>query len=363
MSSPFPTARTAVITGGASPRGIGRATADRLARDGWSVAILDIDGDAAERRGGRGGRHVLGVHVSVSGRTSPTRPRCMRPSRTLEATLPPIIGLANVAGVSSPTDFMDVTPAEWVRVFNVNMRGTFLVTQRVLPAMIAAGVGRIVSVSSISAQRGGGTYSRCRTARPRRPSSASPGHWPGRWAAQHHGELRRPRPDRHRHHGRHPTDERKGADVRRHSLGRVGTGEDVAALLAFLMSEDAGLDHRSHLRHQRRAAHLMTRTRARREPKPSREPNPPPPLEEALAGFPPLRHGPAARDVSEPASPRPAAVIAVLDDDPTGSQSVSRPVGISPLSRTTSTPLAAAPGSTCFILTNTRSLDPAEPPR
>jgi len=47
MSSPLPTERTAVVTGGASPRGIGRATADRLARDGWSVAILDIDEAAA----------------------------------------------------------------------------------------------------------------------------------------------------------------------------------------------------------------------------------------------------------------------------------------------------------------------------
>ena len=43
MSSPLPTERTAVVTGGASPRGIGRATADRLAGDGWSVASLDID--------------------------------------------------------------------------------------------------------------------------------------------------------------------------------------------------------------------------------------------------------------------------------------------------------------------------------
>ena len=41
--NPFPAERTAVITGAASPRGIGRATADRLARDGWSVAILDLD--------------------------------------------------------------------------------------------------------------------------------------------------------------------------------------------------------------------------------------------------------------------------------------------------------------------------------
>jgi 2-hydroxycyclohexanecarboxyl-CoA dehydrogenase len=44
----FPAERTAVLTGAGSPRGIGRATADRLAREGWAVAILDIDGDAAK---------------------------------------------------------------------------------------------------------------------------------------------------------------------------------------------------------------------------------------------------------------------------------------------------------------------------
>ncbi|MFN4095905.1 MAG: SDR family oxidoreductase [Sphingomonas sp.] len=43
----FPAARTAVLTGAASERGIGRATADRLAREGWNIAILDIDGEAA----------------------------------------------------------------------------------------------------------------------------------------------------------------------------------------------------------------------------------------------------------------------------------------------------------------------------
>ena len=52
------------------------------------------------------------------------------------------------------------TIAEWDRVFDINMRGAFLVTRRVVPAMLAAGVGRIVSVSSVSAQRGGGTYSK-----------------------------------------------------------------------------------------------------------------------------------------------------------------------------------------------------------
>jgi len=159
MSSPLPTERTAVVTGGASPRGIGRATADRLAGDGWSVAILDIDEAAAkltaDEVADKYSVSTFGVGADVSDENS-----VHAAIAQLESALPPIIGLANIAGVSSPTEFLDVTPAEWDRVFNVNMRGTFLVTQRVLPAMIAAGTGRIVSVSSISAQRGGGTFSK-----------------------------------------------------------------------------------------------------------------------------------------------------------------------------------------------------------
>src|SRR5512132_1954750 len=157
--NPFPAERTAVITGAASPRGIGRATADRLARDGWSIAILDLDGEATRRTAAEigGNRSVasLGVAADVADPDSVEAAIAQ-----VEASLPTIIGLANVAGVSSPVDFLDVTLAEWDRIFDINMRGVFLVTRRVVPAMVAAGVGRIVSVSSAAAQRGGGTYSK-----------------------------------------------------------------------------------------------------------------------------------------------------------------------------------------------------------
>ena len=93
----FPTERTAVITGAASPRGIGRATADRLARDGWSIAILDLDGEAAKGTAAEigGNRSVasLGVAADVVDPDSVEAAIAQ-----VEAGLPPIIGLANVAG-------------------------------------------------------------------------------------------------------------------------------------------------------------------------------------------------------------------------------------------------------------------------
>ena len=147
-----------------------------------------------------------------------------------------------MAGVSSPIDFLDVTAAEWDRVFDVNMRGTFFVTRRVVPAMIAAGVGRIVSVSLDLPRNAAAALTRSRpTAHPRPPSSGSPGPWLGRWGP-HHITVNcvAPGPIDTEIMGGTLTEERKAAMSADIPLGRVGTVDDVAALLTFLMSEDAG---------------------------------------------------------------------------------------------------------------------------
>jgi len=238
--NPLPGERTAVITGAASRRGIGRATADRLARDGWSIAILDLDDEAAKRTAAEIASNrsaaSLGVAADVADEDSVEAAIAQ-----VEARLPPIIGVVNAAGVSSPTEFLDVTTAEWDRVFDINMRGTFLVTRRVVPAMVAAGVGRIVNVSSVSAQRGGGTYSKV-------PYSASKAAVIGftRALARElgpHGitvNSVAPGPIDTDIMGGTLTEERKAEMSADSMIGRVGTPEEVAALLAFLLSEDAG---------------------------------------------------------------------------------------------------------------------------
>jgi 2-hydroxycyclohexanecarboxyl-CoA dehydrogenase len=236
----FPAERTAVLTGAASARGIGRATADRLASEGWSIAILDINAEdakaAAAEIGSSRAVKAIGVGADVSDEASVDRA-----ITEIEQALPPIVGLVNLAGISSPTPFMETTVAEWDKVFAINMRGTFLVSQRVLRGMIEREVGRIVSISSISAQRGGGTYSKV-------AYSASKAGILGftralaREVGGHNITVNAiaPGPIDTDIMGGTLTDERKAQMSEGIMMGRVGTREEVAALIAFLLGEDAG---------------------------------------------------------------------------------------------------------------------------
>ncbi|MGJ9403046.1 SDR family NAD(P)-dependent oxidoreductase [Arthrobacter sp. KK5.5] len=238
--APFPTERTAILTGAASRRGIGRATAELLASQGWAVAILDIDGDAAaqaaEEIAKDHGVPALGLSVDVSDEDSVDTA-----VGRVEAELPPVVALANIAGISSPTEFMSETKERWERVFAINMTGTFLVTQRVLGGMIERRLGRVVSISSISAQRGGGTYSKV-------AYSASKAGIIGftRALAREMGEHNitvnciAPGPVDTDIMGGTLSEERKREMSKDILVGRVGTVQEMAALLAFLVGEDAG---------------------------------------------------------------------------------------------------------------------------
>jgi 2-hydroxycyclohexanecarboxyl-CoA dehydrogenase len=236
----FPAERTAVVTGAASERGIGRAVAARLAHSGWSVAVLDIDGPAAEQAATQlatdyGGYH-LGVATDVADESS------VDDSVTrLEEQMPPIIGLANVAGISSPTPFLEMTTTEWDRVFSINSRGVYLMARRVVPAMVGYGMGRVVSVSSASAQRGGGTYSKV-------AYSASKAAVLGMTRALArevgvHGvtvNAVSPGPIDTDIMGGRLTADRKAEIVHDLVVDRVGTVDDVAAVIEFLLGADAG---------------------------------------------------------------------------------------------------------------------------
>lgn len=239
-SPSLPQQRTAVITGAASERGIGRATVERLARAGWAIAIIDLDGEASERAArevsATHGVPAVGIGASVTSEKD-----IDRAVTTIEESLPPVVGLVNVAGVSSPTPFLELTAAEWDRVLDVNIRGIFLVTRRVMGSMVEAGIGRVVSVSSASAQMGGGTYSKV-------PYSASKAAVIGftRALAREVGPLGvtvncvSPGPIDTDIMGGTLTDSRRAELVSGLLVDRLGQPDDIAATIAHLMSDDAG---------------------------------------------------------------------------------------------------------------------------
>ena len=149
--------RTAIVTGAASLRGIGRRTGDKLAAEGWALAILDIDGDAAAAAaaeiGARHGVEARGHRCDVTSEHD-----VEAAFAAVETALPPVGALVNNAGITSPTRFAEVSVGEWERVMRVNVHGSFLATRRAMPGMVERGFGRVVMLSSVSAERGGGVF-------------------------------------------------------------------------------------------------------------------------------------------------------------------------------------------------------------
>lgn len=156
------TRRTAVITGATSPKGIGRATARRFAREGWDVVVLDLDAEAASRTAreisGESGHAAYGHAVDVADENSVSAARDAVLAEVGADRLAPVGAVVNIAGVTSPVAFLDTTLELWHHVMDVNATGTYLVTKAFLPEMIEAGWGRVVNMSSVSAQRGGGVF-------------------------------------------------------------------------------------------------------------------------------------------------------------------------------------------------------------
>lgn len=132
------TGRTAIVTGGA--RGIGRAIAHKLASSGADVWIWDIE--PVELEGTRS------LSVDVTKRDSITQAL----SIVGEAGIDILVNNAGWLGSYKP--FEEFEPAEWQRILQVNLLGTFEVTHRVLPLMRRAGRGRIVNMGSLAGKEG-----------------------------------------------------------------------------------------------------------------------------------------------------------------------------------------------------------------
>lgn len=145
--------KVAVITGGASVRGIGRATAQLFAHHGARVAILDIDARGASEAAAQIGEGHIGMRCDLTDRAA------------CEGAVAAVIGayghidvLVNNAGISRPARLMEISAQEYEAVMDTNLRGTLNMSQAVVPAMRARRSGAIVNVASVAAQRGGGLF-------------------------------------------------------------------------------------------------------------------------------------------------------------------------------------------------------------
>ena len=142
--------RTAVVTGAAS--GIGLAIARRLAALGHRVALLDLDGDGAERAAGElraAGAVALAAAVDVS-----DRGQVDAATARVRRELGPIAIAVTSAGVDRFERFLDIGVESWDRMIAIHLTGTFHCAQAAVPDMLAARWGRIVTLSSSSAQSG-----------------------------------------------------------------------------------------------------------------------------------------------------------------------------------------------------------------
>ncbi|MCJ7857278.1 SDR family NAD(P)-dependent oxidoreductase [Corynebacterium kalidii] len=232
--------RTAVVTGAASPRGIGQATARRYAREGWAVVVLDLDAAsaqaAAESIASEFGVPSAGFACDVTSEDSVANAA----QTIVDSDLPPVGALANIAGIPSPSAFEELGLDEWNRVIAVNLTGSFLTSKEFVPQMIAGGYGRIVNMSSVTAQHGGGVFSRTAYA------AAKAGvigltRGLARELAEHGITVNAVAP------GVVDTDIRAGSDDENERrlaqavpLRRQGTPDEMAALFVWLSSHDAG---------------------------------------------------------------------------------------------------------------------------
>ncbi len=134
--------QTAVVTGGA--QGIGYACAERLARDGAEVVIWDLNGEkaaeAAARLGGRAEACDVSDWDSVQAAAEASGPASI------------VVNSAGIAGPIAPIE--DYDPAAWRQIVDINLLGTFHVNRAVVPAMKAAGYGRIINIASVAGKEG-----------------------------------------------------------------------------------------------------------------------------------------------------------------------------------------------------------------
>ncbi len=145
--------KVCIITGAASARGLGRATAQLFADHGAKIAIFDLDARSAQDAAAAIGVDHRGYACDVTDKVA-----CQVAASHVLSDFGAIDVLVNNAGITQPIKTLDITADNYQAVLDVSLRGTLYMSQAVIPAMKTSGKGTIVCMSSVSAQRGGGVF-------------------------------------------------------------------------------------------------------------------------------------------------------------------------------------------------------------
>lgn len=226
--------KVAIVTGAAS--GIGLACALELARGGADISVVDIASEAILMRQARllnetGARvTTFGVDVSDHAEAAPTvAETCARLGR--------VDILVNAAGVAFDAPLWEMTEAQWTRVIDVNLKGTFNYIQAVARFFREQRAGKIVNIASVEALRGRFGISNYAASKAgvvslTKSAAAELGRDQINVNCVAPGFIRTPMIE-------HLPEKIKEEAVRRTLLGRVGEPEEVAHLVAFLCSDEA----------------------------------------------------------------------------------------------------------------------------
>lgn len=226
--------KVAIVSGGA--QGIGQATARRLAQEGATVIVADLQADDTTVRsiidaGGRAEHHVMDTRESAQWAALVEQ---------VTAAHGPVTLLANVAGVvnmQSEDEVVGLTEEAWDTVIDTDLKGVWLGMKHVIPSMIEAGGGNVVNISSLAALKGMlnlASYSAAKGGVISLTQQAAYSY------AEHNIRINAIAP------GtidtpilKDITDEQRQINANSHLIKRLGRPEEIAAAVAFLLSDDA----------------------------------------------------------------------------------------------------------------------------
>jgi NAD(P)-dependent dehydrogenase (short-subunit alcohol dehydrogenase family) len=145
--------QVAVISGAATPKGIGQATAQLFAENGAAVAVLDLEPQAPAQVAASIGKRHRGYVCDVT-----KKDQCEGVARQIIEDFGGVDILINNAGITQPIRIMGIEPHHYDAVLDVSLRGMLYLSQAFIPHMISRGKGSIASTSSVSALTGGGFF-------------------------------------------------------------------------------------------------------------------------------------------------------------------------------------------------------------